>query len=224
MEKVLEETSMNKNILYKVTAELKQSYDFNREGELYVVTKKNGGHMSEKSVEPNKIPNYLVAVLTLLQEKVEAGTAPTETGRSVSGFRASISMLRNLGYRIDFKDNRYYFKGQGEYSLCYTKGFPNPKKVWGKHKDTKPAVEQKPVERKPIEPKPPLEVTAPAGNPFTVNYEVLEHSLKGAPRNYISFVKGLVKKVQIANNAYAALACAQTQITNMNGILSKAGN
>jgi hypothetical protein len=65
-------------------------------------------------------------------------------------------------------------------------------------------------------------INAPAGNPFTIDYKVLEYSMKGAPKNYISFVKNVVKRVNLANAAYAALSCAQIQITNMNGILSKA--
>jgi len=236
MEKALEETGMNKNILYKVTRELKNIYDFNRIGCEIVVTKKKGVPMSEKNAsasEPKKMQEFLSKVLALIQEKGEAGISIVESGRSTSGFRACMSLLRNLGHRIDFKDDRYYYKGLGEFSLCYTKGFPEPKKVWGKYKEQKPIV-RKPVEQKP-ETKTVVEIQekniAPAGTPFTVNYDVVKHSLKGAPRNYINFVNGLVKKIQIANDAYAALICAQIQmtnaqiqLTNVNGILSKAGD
>jgi hypothetical protein len=238
MEKALEETGMNKNILYKVIRELRKTYDFNRIDGNIIVTKKKGVPMNvnEKNTsasEPKKMQEFLSKVLALVQEKGEAGVSITESGRSVSGFRACMSLLRNLGHRIDFKDDRYYYKGLGEFSLCYTKGFPEPKKVWGKYKEQKPIV-RKPVEQKP-EPKTVMEIQEKsvtlAGNPFTINYDVLKHSLKGAPRNYINFVNGLVKKIQLANDAYASLVSAQIQmtnaqiqLTNVNGILSKAGD
>lgn len=220
VQKVLDETGMNRNIFYKVMAELRRTYDLKRDGEIYIVTKKEGKSMSEK-----KLPNFLAKVLDLVKSKGEAGIAAAETGRSISGFRACISMLRSEGYRIDFKEGYYYFKGTGDYSLFYMKGEAVPRKVWGKKvllqkskeryrggQKTKVFVEQ--VEQKAQ--------VAPVGAPFVINYEVLNHSLKEAPKKYASFVREVVKKVQAANNAYAAVHCAQIQITNMDGIIQKA--
>lgn len=192
VQKVIEETSMNKNIVYKVMAELKKTYQFTRQPlGIYLVTERNQDMDTVEKGEHGSVERD--SFFEQLKAKGDSGWSATEIGIPLGTIRSRISFLRNRGHRIDYRNERYIYMGFGEFSICHVPG-RGEKKVYGKKQANTPQI---PIPQ-------PMIVEL-----FLVNSEKLKEALKSDSKEFVALIKDTIAKMEAANSAYKLLTQAK---------------